>query len=93
MAVGTVTGDNLATHIGKQFALAIGQGCSLLQDAGTARVVDHVTIWLIARLEQQFSIRRRQLPLQAGLTDIRGVFTRAVEQLAGGEQRKQGNDG
>jgi hypothetical protein len=45
----------------------------------------------IARLEQQLAVGGGQLALQAGLAHMRGALTRAIEQLAGSEQRKQGN--
>jgi hypothetical protein len=45
----------------------------------------------MAGLKQQFAVRRCQLALHAGLTHVGRIFTRAIQQLAGGEQRKQGN--
>ncbi|MCY1455854.1 hypothetical protein D9M71_730230 [compost metagenome] len=87
-----VTGNDAPTHVGKQLALGIGEARGLLQDAGAARVIDQVTALLAARLEQQFAVGGAQLALQAGLPDVGGTFTRTVEQLAGGEQRKQGNE-
>jgi hypothetical protein len=85
-----VVGDP-ATHVGEQLALVIGQGRGLLQDAGAAAVVDHQTALLIAWLEQQLAVSGHQLALQAGLTHMGRAFLWAIEQLAGGEQRKHGN--
>ena len=86
-----VTGNDAPTHVGKQLALGIGEARGLLQDAGAARVIDQVTALLVARLEQQFALGGAQLALHAGLPDVGGTFTLAVEHLAGREQREQGN--
>ena len=85
-------GDDLPTHIGEQLALGVGQACGFLQDAGAADVVDHQAALLIARLEHQFAVSSGQLPLHPRLPDVRGTFSRAIEQLASGEQRQQGNN-
>ncbi|MCY1372639.1 hypothetical protein D9M69_598610 [compost metagenome] len=92
LAVTTAAGHNPPAHVGKQLALLVRQVCGLLQDAGTARVVDHVAVCLVARLEQQFAVRRGQLALHACLADMGGVLPLTLEQLASGEQRKQGNE-
>ncbi|MNF77272.1 hypothetical protein D3C84_594130 [compost metagenome] len=54
-----IAGNDSPTHIGEQLALRIGQTRGLLQHAGTARVVDHITTDVAARLEQQLAIRCR----------------------------------
>jgi hypothetical protein len=90
LAVGA-TGNDPAAHVGKQLALFVSQGRSLLQDAGAPGVIDHKTALFITRLEQQLAVGRRQLALHAGLAHMGGALPWAIEQLASGEQRKQGN--
>jgi hypothetical protein len=90
LAVST-TGNDPAAHIGEQLALIIGQGRGLLQDAGATDVIDYETALLITWLEQQLAVGRRQLALHAGLAHVGSTLPWAIEQLASGEQRKQGN--
>jgi hypothetical protein len=85
-----ITGD-FAANIGKQFALLIGEGRRLLQDAGAADVIDHQLALILTRLKHQFAVSGGQLPLHPRLPDVRGTFTLAIEQLAGGKQWQQGN--
>ncbi|MNI97211.1 hypothetical protein D3C73_1558150 [compost metagenome] len=63
-----------------------------MQDAGAASVIDHITTLLAAWLEQQLAFGSAQLALQTGLADVGGAFTRAIQQLASGEQWEQGNE-
>jgi hypothetical protein len=88
--VESITGD-FATDVGKQFALLVGEGCSLLQNAGATNVIDDELALILAWLEHQFAVSGGQLTLHPCLPDVRGTFSLAIEQLASGKQRQQGN--
>lgn len=84
--------NDLAAHIGEQLALLVGQRRGFLQYAGAADVIDHQLTLLLTRLKHQLAVSRGQLPLHSCLSDVRSTFALAIEQLAGGKQRQQGNN-
>jgi hypothetical protein len=47
---------------------------------------------ILTRLEHQLAVGGGQLPLHPRLPGMGNTFTLAVEQLAGGKQRQQGNE-
>jgi hypothetical protein len=62
-----------------------------LQNAGATNVIDDELALILAWLEHQFAVSGGQLTLHPCLPDVRGTFSLAIEQLASGKQRQQGN--